>query len=214
MNTSHRVALAGLLALAATSPPAWGQGHDNGWYLAVDYGKSHIGSNVLSINSVDKDESSEAWAVRAGYRFTRRFAVDVGYIDIGDFHQRYVPYCAPGPRCQPYESTLSIYGYQVNAIGTWPIARYFHLKGAVRGFHRKMESSFTDPVYGTNGWHEIGTILGIAVGIAVPINESFEIGLDYTDYRGDIWLGIVFGLGPVLYEHESSLATLGLRFNF
>jgi hypothetical protein len=38
--------------------------------------------------------------------------------------------------------------------------------------------------------------------------------LRYEARRGDIWLGIVFGLGPVLYEHESSLTTLGLRFNF
>ena len=213
MNIMHRVALAGFLVLATGCGLAQGKGQDHGWYVAVDYGESHLENNELSINSVEKDESSVALSIRVGYRFTRRFALDVGYTDIGDFTARFIPYCTPGPRCQPHDLNRSIYGYQVNAIGTWPVARYFHLKGALRGFRREMESSSTDPVYGTSGWHETGSVLGLSIGIAIPINEHFELGFDYTDYR-DLWTGTASGLVLPHYEQESSLVTLGLRFNF
>ena len=108
MNFRQRLALGGYLALAAGCGFSQGKGHDHGWYVAVDYGKSHLENNDLSINSVEKDESSGALSIRVGYRFTRRFALDVGYTDIGDFTARFIPYCTPGPRCQPQDLNRSI----------------------------------------------------------------------------------------------------------
>ena len=202
--------LAGLLWLFATAAFSQGAGVKDGWYVGVDLGQSDFESESSFIGAVERDDSSSSWSLRAGYRFSRFFSLEGGYTDIGDFSAVIDIDC---PSCVPIDASISIDGFFVHAVGTWPIARHFHLKGLVGITHRQMDNVWTSS-QDTMSWSDSANITTLAAGIAVPINDRFEVGLDYTHYR-EIGLGLTLGseLGA-FDEAEASVLSLGLRFRF
>jgi OOP family OmpA-OmpF porin len=197
-----------LVLLSLCPAGAFGQGSiGRDWYAGVDYGESRLDSD--SLYSADRDDTSDTWSIRFGYRFTRYFALEAGYIDIGDFSESFAGPCMG---CGG-GSTTSIDGLLVNAIGTWPVAEHFHLKGVLGATYRELNVSVVGSGF-RNQWSEKTTIFSFGAGIAIPINERFEIDVDYTHYR-EIGLGLTVGSSLGVYDNaESNLATLGLRFRF
>lgn len=186
---------------------------DHNWYVGVDYGESRLaGDDGYSITN--RDFSSDTFGVRVGYRFTRYFTLEAGYIDIGDFSGTYLPACPPavGMVCEAHSQT-SIKGIQLNSVFTWPAAKHFHLKGVLGATYRELEASVTYPT-ATNRWSDKANVFSYGAGVAIPINERFEIDFDYVWYR-EIGLGLTLGSSVgVIDEAESQTATLGLRFRF
>jgi OmpA-OmpF porin, OOP family len=206
MKHGRLLGLIPVLCLAAAS--AYGQGSGGpGWYAGLDFGQSKLDSD--SGLGGDRDDTSNTWSLRAGYRFTRFFALEAGYIDMGDFSESFTGPCVG---CGGIGRT-SIDGFLVNAIGKWPVAEHFHLKGVLGATYRELEASFEGSGV-RNQWSESTTIFSFGVGVAIPINERFEVDVDYTHYR-EIGLGLTVGssLG-VIDNAESNLVTLGLRFHF
>ena len=204
-------ALALLLSLGVGGL-AQGAGHD--WYVGLDYGESRLEGDDDYYSLVNRDFESDTFAVRVGYRFTRYFTLEAGYTDIGDFSATYLPPCPPvvGLVCQ-YDSRTSIKGIQLNSVFTWPIAEHFHLKGVLGATYRELKASISYPDT-TTSWSDRTSVFSYGAGIAIPINERFEIDVDYVWYR-EVGLGLTLGssLG-VIDEAESRTATLGLRFRF
>jgi opacity protein-like surface antigen len=212
MIRKQLAAMAALLPLAFAGA-ARGADDPGKWYAGVDYGKSHLDRDDSNPGLVDRDDKSDVIAIRVGYRFVPAFAVEAGYVDIGDFSASYVPPCPPSPTCQPYDSKTSIDGFLLNAVGIWPIAEHFELKCVIGATYRKLDAT-VNYATATNHWSETDTIFSFGVGIGIPVNERLEIDLDYTHYR-ELGLGMTLNqsLG-VIDEAESSLTTLGVRFRF
>jgi len=196
---------------------AQGTGGDRGWYAGIDLGQSKLEQNAPVPAVVNRDDTSSAWGIRAGYRFVEYFALEAGYADLGDFETTYVPLCAitPPSACPSAVAGTSIDGFTLTAVGTWPVARHFHLKGTLGGIYRELEATIRDNNYtGSGGWSETNTAFSYGIGIAVPVNAHFEIDLDYTWYR-EIGLGLNLDNNVlVVDESESSVAMLGLRYSF
>ena len=213
MKHGRSLGLVSFLCLAAGGAYAQGGGGAHNWYAGIDYGQSQLDMDDASPGAVERDDNSDAFAIRVGYRFSRYFSLEAGYTDVGSFSASYVPPCPPGPLCQPYDTKQSIDGLLVSALGTWPVAEHFHLKGALGAIYREFEASVTYPT-STTSYSERSTVLSFGVGIAVPITDRFEVDLDYTHYR-EIGLGLTLSstLG-IINEGESSVTTLGVRFRF
>jgi hypothetical protein len=208
-NTGTALAL--LLSLGVTGL-AQGAGHK--WYVGVDYGESRLEGDDDNYSLVNRDFESETFALRIGYRFSRYFTLEAGYTDIGDFSATYLPPCPPmiGMICQYYSKT-SIKGFQLNSVFTWPVAEHFHLKGTLGATYRELKASIAYPNT-TTSWSDKTNVFSYGAGIAIPINERFEIDVDYVWYR-EIGLGLTLGSSVgVIDEAESQTATLGLRFRF
>jgi opacity protein-like surface antigen len=208
-NTGTALAL--LLSLGVTGL-AQGAGHK--WYVGVDYGESRLEGDDDNYSLVNRDFESETFALRIGYRFSRYFTLEAGYTDIGDFSATYLPPCPAmvGVVCE-YDSTTSIKGIQLNSVFTWPVAEHFHVKGVLGATDREFKARIDYP-NATTSWSDKTTVFSYGAGIAIPINERFEIDVDYVWYR-EVGLGLTLGssLG-VIDEAESQTATLGLRFRF
>jgi opacity protein-like surface antigen len=211
MTNKPRLTLALLLSLGITGL-AQGAGHN--WYVGVDYGESRLEGADDNYSLVNRDYESDTFALRVGYCFSRYFTLEAGYTDIGDFSATYLPPCTPviGAVCE-YDSKTSIKGVQLNSVFTWPVAEHFHLKGVLGATYRELQASIAYPNT-TTSWSDKTTVFSYGAGIAIPINDRFEIDVDYVWYR-EIGLGLTLGssLG-VIDQAESQTATLGLRFRF
>lgn len=207
MACTRIAALAALLSCGLSS--AFAQGGDRNWYVGVDLGQSKLERNDF-IGVTEQDDSSSAYAVRAGYRFSRYFSLEGGYVDMGDFSTTFLPDC---PSCVTGEARTSIDGFFVNALGTWPITEHFHLKGMLGVSWRELKQSVSYPQV-TNSWSASGQSFSYGVGIGVPINDRFEIELDLTQYaEGGLGLTLDSTLGAYS-QTEATIASLGVRFRF
>ena len=207
-------ALGALLMLMAAG--AFGQTAGvHRWYVGLDYGESRLDRDDDFNSLVEGDFNSDTFALRVGYRFSRFFSLEAGYADIGDFSATYVTACVPFPGvvCPSYQSRTSIDSFLVHAIGTWPIAEHFQLKGVLGANYRELKASISYPTV-TNSWSDTNTVFSYGLGIAVPVNERFEIDVDYAWYR-EVGLGLTLSSSVgVIDEAESQVATLGVRYRF
>ena len=73
MNKKWLAAMLGAAAMVV-SAGAVAQQADTGWYVGASLGNAEAG-----------DEDDTAWRIAAGYRLSRTFAAEVGYVNMGDF---------------------------------------------------------------------------------------------------------------------------------
>ena len=208
MKHGRLLGLIPVLCLAAASAHGQGSGGP-GWYAGLDFGQSKLdaGSGLGG----ERDDTSDTWSLRGGYRFTRFFALEAGYIDIGDFSESFTGPACVG--CVGGFSRTSIDGFLVNAIGSWPVAEHLRIKGVLGATYRNLDLSFEGNGFSSQV-SERTTIFSFGVGVAIPINERFEVDVDYTHYR-EIGLGLTMGSDLGVFDNaESNLVTLGLRFHF
>jgi opacity protein-like surface antigen len=76
---------------AAAQIPALGTAPQLPWYIGVGIGAGNLhrsGSDLTGIDNAQLDDSDRTYTVRAGWRFSPYFAVELGYYDLGryDFH--------------------------------------------------------------------------------------------------------------------------------
>ena len=212
MNLRQLAALTALLSLAASSSFAQKTGGNRDfWYAGVDYGQSKLDGTGSLVNAASRNAESDTFSIRFGYRFTRKFALEAGYVDLGEFSASFVAAC---PACLPRHSATSIDGFLVNVIGIWPIAERFQLKGALGTTYRRIDAVAVYPAM-TDHWSDTGVVLTFDAGVVIPIGERFEIDLDFTLYREDyLFSGTLSPRLGFIDEGEYSRAALGLRYRF
>jgi OOP family OmpA-OmpF porin len=209
----HKTCVAALAALLFVTG-AVARGADHKWYVGLDVGQSRLENGNFAGDSL-VDDSSSTYAVRFGYRFVPWFALEGGYTDIGDFSATIVPTCGLGVPCAPnIYNTTSIHGFLLNAVGIWPLAEHFQLNASLGAIYRELtQSSGTSPG-GNSHWSSKDTVARFGLGVAVPFNDHFEIGLDLVQYRN---IGLALDMGAnttVVNDGESTVASLGLRWRF
>jgi len=210
----HRLAAGMLLSCLATASLAQGPARPHKWY--VDLG---VGESTLDHESgfTDVDDTDTSYSFRVGYKFSRFYALELGYIDIGDFRSALVPTCVSEVPCGPsiYEQS-SIDGILLNSRIIWPIARHFELNGSLGMLYHERKTTVTTSNYAdvpyrdnySNGGFSFG------LGIAAPINERFEIGLDFTQYF-EVGVAFDFSDNPsIVSDSDSRVFALDLRYRF
>lgn len=163
------------------------------WYVGLDIGQTQLNrSGEEDVDLSGLDDKSASWALLAGYRFSRFFALEAGYIDLGEFGDQ--------------DFSSSTRGIMVNARGILPLGKHFELDllfGLV-GMKRELTfGSVSDDVSGTTG--------KVGIGFAVPVNERLAFNFEYSQYL-DFSLG--FDDDFDLYVDDTSGYSLGVRWRF
>jgi OOP family OmpA-OmpF porin len=163
------------------------------WYAGLDIGQTQLnrgGEDGVDLSGLD--DKSTAWSVLAGYRFTRFFALEAGYTDLGEFSDQ--------------DSSSSTWGLMVNTRGILPIGKHFELDllfGLVWMQRDLTFGSVSDDVSGTTG--------KFGIGFAVPVNERLAFNFEYNQYL-DFALG--FDDDFDLYVDDTTSYSLGVRWKF
>lgn len=175
---------AGVLLFFASFASAQDGGQPRKWYVDVGVGESTL-NHEGGFTSIDDTDTS--YSLRVGYRFTRFFAVEAGYIDLGDFRSEFTPPCGNVSPCPSViHEGSSIDGYVLNNRFIWPVAQHFQLNGSVGLLYSELTSRLGNSPNALNDTRANRSNIGLTFGIgaAVPINERVEIGLDWMQYSG------------------------------
>jgi opacity protein-like surface antigen len=193
---------------------------DSGWYVGGSVGKvsSDVGLNeangvrdivyfIRSIGAVggtaEVDDSTEAWSVLAGYRFSPHLAVEAAYVDLGEVVYHYrgevgggglplpFPFFPPTPTFDPAESDIEWKNTAVTAklIGRLPLGDKFDVHAHVGlattrtdvtsltrvGGSRSTSFTVTDDTDSIN--------LTYGVGAAYRLHGRWSLSLDWQRYE-------------------------------
>lgn len=209
----HHLAFS-LLALAVTLLPATAMA--DGWYWGFllggsRYNASNDGRDVISASfaqqgfpaSTSASDSPVAAGFSFGYHFNPNFALEFGYLDLGE--ARSVVNNVP-PNTGSYDNHVDAYGDTIDAIGAIPFSDSFALFAKGGFFLYGVDTS----VYGPGG-PQFDTVSGstydLGVGASFGLNNYTSLRVGYTRFHK-------VGDPGFLGEGAVGLAYAQLVFNF
>jgi OmpA-OmpF porin, OOP family len=186
------------------------------FYVGVQVGQSTLDRQSSDLGA-NFDDHDVAYSLLAGYRFSRFYALELGYNDLGGFSAEFPNTCPAAPSCPPDIGNTALKSLVLNNVLVWPIAEHFHLKGTIGMNFYEVSGSLRHEASGTSiDFSDKNGSFNFGLGIGVPINEHLELGLDLTAFRE---MTVEFGfLGgeefDQVYETDATLLTLGARYRF
>ncbi len=114
-----------LVALLAVAPPV--DAAEEAWFVGAGAMESDLGFDPL-------DDSATGWKVFGGYRFTRHFAAEIGYLDTGEAEEN----------IEGTILTLGAEGTTTSLIASLPIGERFALHARAGFIDWEAELTATD----------------------------------------------------------------------
>jgi OOP family OmpA-OmpF porin len=175
---------------------------DKGAYIGAGIGQASAGdycsdSAGLAVSSCDDSDSS--FKVFGGYRFTRNFAVEAAYVDLGTFH-------ANGSfGGLPFDINTELTGVTVQAVGIAPLGDKFSLMGRVGAIFWDLSTSGTVAGFpGSTSDNGVDIALGAGAQYKFTPNFGIRADLDYYPDLGNSDTG----------EDNVTAVTVGIVFSF
>jgi len=213
MKTRIVTVLAALLC-ATTAAHAQTSAGTQKFYVGVQIGQSRLDRDDFN-ESVERDDDSTAYSLLVGYRFNRYFALEAGYAYLGEFSAKFPLFCPGGSGCASDNAETSVDGLVLNAIGIWPVSAHLSLKASLGLNYHDLNASLMHAGSETpTRFSANDTSFSAGLGIGVPINDHFELGLDLSRYQ-QLASDFTFEeeIGQV-YETNATVLSLGARFRF
>ena len=120
-----------LASIVALSTPSLARADDQPCYVGFDLGVSRYSKEeavrvspdlALSTSGSSLDNDDTTWALTAGYRFNERFAVEVGYVDLGESAGTLRGGTTTVPAFASIERSGS--GFTVAGVATWQFGNW------------------------------------------------------------------------------------------
>jgi OOP family OmpA-OmpF porin len=204
----------GLAALAMVLSP-FAAADDYGWYGGISAGQSRariddaritsgLLSGGLSTTSIADDNRDTGYKLFGGYRFSRNFALEGGYFDLGKFG-----FTATTVPAGTLTGNIKLKGLNLDAVGILPLSERFSVLGRVGLAYADARDQFA----GTGAVTVLNpnptkreTNYKYGLGLQYDFNRSLALRVEAERYRvndavgnkGDIDLvsvGLVFGFG-------------------
>jgi OOP family OmpA-OmpF porin len=221
-RSSHtlRLTLAGAsLAASAFTGAAHAQSAiDPHWYLGGGLGHVYADPNKAdyadlrpgATNSTTQDDST-AWKLYGGLQLTPNWGLELGYADLGQYHNNYSL-----PAGDQGQSTNKLSAWSLAGTGTWPINQQFSL-------HAKAGLALVSSNYtfsggggyptGDNG-SNLSATPTVGVGAMYHINPHVALRVDYDAYgkvgnpTGNLTTTGATG------DARPSMVSAGVQYNF
>lgn len=142
----------------------------NGFFVEAGVGMSSVDTGVDGVPGLSVDEEDVSFSIGAGYSFTKMFALEAGYVDLGE-----VEFSVPAAA---YTASLSADGFYFGPRLTLEITPQFEVYGRVGVF--AWDAEFKDSL-GDSGSDD-GTDIYFGIGAAYKISEQVSLGADWTRY--------------------------------
>jgi opacity protein-like surface antigen len=212
-------ALAGVCGAAHAQSP--GQGiPTRAFYLGFDIGNARLEADSNHFFGPDVGRQSghdTGFKLRLGYQLSRYYAMEIGYVDFGQFTIDGTPYlCPPGVTgpCS-FDIRSKTRGPFMNLVFSWPLTDQWGVNarlGAVNARVSTREQSSV--VAATSRSAATNTALQYGLGVSYELNPRVSLGLDWAQYD-QIGLGVGLSGGPAFFDlGSSSLLSLGLTYRF
>jgi len=173
--------VAAVAAVTLLAPPS-AQAHDNGFYLSYKYGTTDVDADFGDAFDQVVDGDDDSQTIEGGYRWSRFFAIQVGYHDFGDIPGFGTPCDEDDEVCIPIEVPIEAdsTAWSLSLVPQLPLGKRFSVFGKVGAV--ALETEINDTI------------------------DAFEFLKDEFSEEDIIWgVGLRFQLiGPlqVFYEYE------------
>jgi len=146
MKTKNVLVCSCLLVISSLAPSAFAD--DGSWYLGADLGRaSYSGLQDIGgpffhyYHTVDtpfigsNTDHDTAYRLTGGYQIDQYFAVEAGYLDLGQAEIKGTVHVAPELSLErPVDDKLKTHGFVADAVGRWPIADGWSVYGRAGEF--------------------------------------------------------------------------------
>jgi len=195
------------LLLAAAAAPSFAAPPESGFYAGIGGGVTHYGIDYA--NQVDSayaptpfgvtDAAMDrtnggTFRVTGGYQFNKYFGVEASYLDLGSATAHYTVDDGAGPNSRNAKYQLA--GFNVSAVGTWPISDQFAALGKLGVFAStlKYSESGTDYLgqpYSFSAPNNHQTKFSYGLGAAYRLTDNVSLRFDWDRVDG---IGNAFAL--------------------
>lgn len=203
-------ALGGLMFCAATARAA----DDKGFYVGANLGQSNyadrariqLGNIPLGADGIDDEDV--AWSITAGYRFSRYFAFEAGYVDLGDVSATLTD--TSGVTDTVANARFDARGPTLTAIGYLPLGKWSPFIKAGVLFDKvdlRLAGRIGNSSFDLHGEAKDGETVVGGIGTEYEISERWRLkfGLDYY---------VDVGKGDQTGTASPFTLTLGVTYRF
>ena len=188
MNRFILAALVSVLSLG--SAPALSQ--DTGFYAGASFGQTKI-KDFDCTGTTSCDDKDTGMSIFGGYQFTKNFAVEGGYTDLGKASQ------SAGGLSASFEAS----GFEISAVGIFPINPQWSVYGKLGMFMWDLDVKTN---FGGN-LSEDGTDLTYGIGVRWSFAKNLAAQLQWQRYK-DI------GDDATTGKSDVDMLSVGLLFRF
>ena len=165
LQTKKFLTVALLAGAVLASAPALAQ--DSGWYAGGGLGQAM--HDVDCTGTTSCDDKDAAWKIFGGYQFNRNLGVEFGYTNLGK--------ASAGDAVST--TTFKTKGFEVLAVGTFPINQQFEVYGKAGLFRWNLDAK--DTVFGSLS--ESGTDLTFGLGVKYNFTKTVGARLEWQRYN-------------------------------
>lgn len=205
--------------LAATLIAAFPvMGQAGGWYAGLDVGSARTDVEIdefffLGATTDRGSGSTTGYRLHAGYQLGRFFALDVAYVDFGQFESHFDPDDCPNgaPPC-PLDVRTSVNGFVGSFVGILPLGEHWLLDARLGYGQLRIEA---DEIGGANvDGSSDNAAFHYGLGAGYRFDEHWEVRLDYGGYDQEDW-GLTLGGEFGAYNlGETTLTSLGVKYTW
>ncbi|MEJ7747602.1 MAG: outer membrane beta-barrel protein [Luteimonas sp.] len=213
-KSSRSPRMLGVAVVAVIASPCAMAQHEPGWYvggnvggLAATIDDERITSSLLARRftavSIADDDRDTGYKVFGGYRFHRNFAVEGGYVDLGEFG-----YTATTTPAGTLTGHIELRGVNVDLLGILPFTDKFSAFVRAGVLYAEAKDTFV----GTGSVNVLDpnpsirdTNYKFGVGLQYDFNESLGMRVEAERYRIDDAVG---------NKGDIDLASIGLVYRF
>lgn len=194
-----KTAIAALLATAGLASPqaAFAQTTpEAGWFAGIGFGQSDIDSAITTglITSGQVEGKDTAYKLFGGYMFNRNFGAELSYLRLGD-----VSYSGSFFGAPVVGGTVEASGFNVAAIGAFPVSPAFSLFGKVGFFMWDAEASDTTAGAPFSAKTD-GTDLSFGLGAAYNFTRNLGVRAEWERLKVE--------------DADADLLSIGLVYRF
>lgn len=201
-------ALAGLVAFLALAAPTGVQAQDQ-WYVGIsggttslDYSAGNLTSDLASlgwtISDAKVDDSNDAWKYYGGFRVNDWFAVEAGYVDLGEVITEFSATIPPTQIDALLSDTFSVHPYQGDGWTVGGAARWqlvpdtFFVVGRAGLFRWESKTRVRVAQGGTGSvsGDDSGTDAMYGVGVEWQFYNQWSLTADWERYKLNEWLDV------------------------
>jgi|GEM_PF-2804644 len=208
-----RFAVPCLLAAAVTLTlvPASNAVAQGDWYVHgafgqtdLDYSASELTSDLSSlgwtISNPVVDSEKEAWKVLGGFAFNSNFAIEAGYVSLGEVMTQFGASVAPTEIDDILGDTYAVHPYQgdgwvVAGVVSWPVSPdklSLNLKAGAFSWESETDVRVIQGGTGSVSGKDSGTDAMYGLGLEWKLNPTWSVTAGWEYYKMNEWLDVPF----------------------
>lgn len=182
------------------------------WYIGGNIGRTEesiddgeIANTIIGggLTEINDDDADRGYKFFVGYQFNDYVALEAGYADLGDFGVE----VARAPGAGNLTGDTSYKGYNLDVVGTWPLAERLSAIARVGAFRYETEENFvgTGSLAASLSRDDRDTGYKFGAGLEYSFTERLSARIEAERYRIEDMLG----------DHGSvNLYSVGLVYRF